>query len=390
MMLGSYNFIGKYPKLNRYLFLLVVLCSKIGVSQSDIRSLGALPQEILETSGLIFYNGRLITHNDSGNVPELYELDAGTLQITRTIRVLNAENIDWEDISQDSDFIYIGDIGNNLGNRQNLSILKIAKAEFDNFNEVNAERINFLYEDQTDFTANPDSDFDAEALFTLDGNLIVLTKQWQSAGTVAYKIPKTPGTFLAEWVDTYQVGGLVTGATFDEVSGTLYLVGYSQILIPFFVEIPDVTNTAVFSGEPVKTELTIGPSQVEALTLANGTFYASSEDFMNPPLNSPARLFTFSLDENENSGPDINGEIQPMEELVVYKASNSVELNYELNSNKPIFGMGIFDSQGRMVLYTPLERITQNPVDISILSQGLYHLAFFYGNKVITAPFFRE
>ena len=197
-MFGCFIFNAKYPKLSRYLFFLVMWYSAIGVSQSDIRSLGTLPQEILETSGLIFYNGSLITHNDSGNTSELYELDVETLEITRTIRVLNAENSDWEDISQDSDFIYIGDIGNNQGSRQDLGILKIAKVDFDTSNEVNAERINFLYEDQTNFTATSDSDFDAEALFALDDNLFVLTKQWRSEGTVAYKIPKTPGTFLAE------------------------------------------------------------------------------------------------------------------------------------------------------------------------------------------------
>lgn len=377
-------------KLSRYSFFLVVLYSALGLSQSNIQSLGTLPQEILETSGLIFYNGKLITHNDSGNAAELYELDTETLQITRTIRVLNAENIDWEDIAQDSDFIYIGDIGNNEGNRQDLGILKISKTEFNNSNEVSAERITFLYEDQTDFTATSESDFDAEALFVLDNDLIVLTKQWLSEGTVAYKIPKAPGAFLAERVGAYQVDGLVTGATFDAPSGTLFLVGYSQILMPFFVEISGVTVDSIFSGESMKEALNIGPSQVEALTLNGTTFYATSEEFRNPPLNSPARLFTFSLDTEENPNPNPGEEIQPMEELVTYKQPNGTELNYVLNSNKPIFGMGIFDSQGRMLDYTPLERITEDPIDISILSQGLYHLAFFYDNRVISSAFFKD
>ncbi len=389
-MSGYYNFMGKYPELNRFFFFLFVLYATIGVSQSDIQSLGNLPKEILETSGLISYNGRLITHNDSGNVPELYELDIATLEITRTIRVLNVENVDWEDISQDSDFIYIGDIGNNQGSRQDLGILKISKAEFDNFNAVNAERINFIYEDQTDFTTTSNSDFDAEALFALGDDLIVLTKQWQSKGTVAYKIPKAPGTFLAERMDAYQVDGLVTGATFDASLGTLYLIGYSPILMPFFVEIPNVNSNTIFSGAPTKTQLDIGLAQVEALTFANNIFYASSEEFLNPPLSTASRLFTFSLDGDESSGPNPMEEPQTMKELVVYKAQNSLEVNYELNSNKPIFGMGIFDSQGRMVMYTPLEQITQNPIDISIFNQGLYYLAFFYDNEVISSPFFRD
>ena len=61
----------------------------------------ALPEDVPESSGLIFYNNRLITHNDSGNLPRLYEMDTLSSQVIRTIRIDNATNIDWEDITQD-------------------------------------------------------------------------------------------------------------------------------------------------------------------------------------------------------------------------------------------------------------------------------------------------
>jgi len=363
----------------------------VGTSQSDIQSLGTLPEGLKETSGLIFYNNRLITHNDSGNAPELYELDVSTLEIVRTIRVGNAENIDWEDIAQDANFIYIGDIGNNQGDRMDLGILKISKEEFTNSDVVSPERIMFNYEDQTDFNITTDSDFDAEALFVLNNTLIVLTKQWQSLGTVAYKIPNEPGSVTAERMDTFQVDGLVTGATFDALSNTLFLVGYSEVLLPFFVEVPDVNETSLFSGDPIKAALDIGPTQVEAITLTNDTFYLSSEEFTNAPLiNSASRLFTFSLDAMEVPNPNPDTGEPPSEELIVYKTFNGLELNYALNSSKPIFGMGIFDNQGRMISYIPLERITEQAIDISTFSQGVYHLAFFYGNTAISASFFRD
>jgi hypothetical protein len=387
----------KQDTVKQGLLFVIGLWSFIGISQSDIQSIGTLPQNIKETSGLIFYNGSLITHNDSGNAAELYALDPETLQIIRTIRILNAENIDWEDIAQDSDFIYIGDIGNNRGDRQDLGILKITKSDFDTSDEVNAERITFLYEDQTDFTPSDNSDFDAEALFVLNDDLIVLTKQWQSQGTVAYTIPKVPGAFLAERLDSYQVDGLVTGADYDVSSNTLYLVGYSQFLAPFFVEISDVSAAAVFGSGQIKTGLDIGASQVEALTFFENVFYVTSEEFISPPLvNSLSQLFTFSLDDNnqeeeeEVPNPNPENEVEPKDGLVVYKPGTSLDLNYELNTDKAIFGMGIFDSNGRMVKYTPLERITQDPIDISGFSQGLYFLTFFYDNKAISSPFFRD
>ena len=379
--------------MRRFLLFLAFIQSLIGFAQSDIVAIGNIPIEIKETSGLIHYNGQLITHNDSDSAPQLYVLDIETLQIVRTVTVIGEENIDWEDISQDASHIYIGDIGNNRGTRIDLGILKISKEEFDSSDEVTAERITYLYEDQTDFTETDGSDFDAEALFVLDNDLIVLTKQWQSGGTVAYKIPKTPGAFLAERMDSYQVNGLITGATFDGFTRTLYLVGYSQLLRPFFVDVPEVNTGSVFSGNPIKTNLEIGTAQVEALTFSGDTFYATSEEFVNQPLvNSASQLFSFTLDgidDPPDSGEE-EEEIPVNDELIVYKSNDSFELFYELNSLKPIFGMGIFDSSGRMIRYTPLERITQNPIDISTFSQGVYHLGFFYDNKVISSPFLRD
>ena len=376
--------------MKSFSLFLLGLYSSFVLAQSDIISLGTLPQEIWETSGLLFYNGKLITHNDSGNAAELYEIDIETRAITRIIRILNAQNTDWEDLSQDSEFIYIGDIGNNNGDRQDLNVLRISKLEFDTSNEVNAETINFFYEDQVDFTTTADSDYDAEALFVLGENLIILTKQWQSEGTVAYNIPKSPGTFLAEKMDAYQVNGLVTGATYDSNSETLFLVGYSQLLAPFFAEVQEVNTNAIFQGNTSKTSLDIGPTQVEALTFDGDVFYATSEEFQNPLFNSEAQLFQFSKDGQLSEEPEPVDQPESDAELVVFKMPRGSEVNYILNSNKPIFGMGIFDMQGKMIVYTPLENISDDPIDISNLNHGIYHLAFFYGNEVLSSSFLRD
>ena len=86
-------------------FIILLFWSAVVFGQTDIQSLGVLPATLEESSGLIFYGDRLITHNDSGNLPELYELDPTTLAITRTVVVNNAENIDWEDLTQDENYI---------------------------------------------------------------------------------------------------------------------------------------------------------------------------------------------------------------------------------------------------------------------------------------------
>jgi hypothetical protein len=376
--------------------IVFLLLPTVLMAQDDISAIGTLPEEVWETSGLIFHGGKMITHNDSGNTPQLFEIDTTSLQIVRTVTITNATNTDWEAITQDDDFIYIGDIGNNSGDRQDLNILKIAKSEYDTSNVVTAERIDYIYEDQNDFSTIENSDWDAEALFVLDDNLVILTKQWRGLGTVAYRLPKLSGAFLAERLDSYQVNGLITDATYNEVDNTLNLIGYSSFLVPFFAQVEDVEEEAIFSGTKTKSTLDIGLAQVEALTKVGNTFYASSEEFSNasPPVSSSSRLFRFLLneateeepegeEEDPNPGPpEINGD------LVLYRSFNSKILNYRLRSNAPIFGMGVFDSIGRLILFTPLEDISGNSVDLSVLPPSMYHLAFFYGDEIISKPFF--
>ena len=68
------------------------------LSAQTVSFLGTLPDSVKETSGLILYDGKLITHNVSGNTAQLFEIDTLSLMVTRVVNVSNAENIDWEDI----------------------------------------------------------------------------------------------------------------------------------------------------------------------------------------------------------------------------------------------------------------------------------------------------
>ena len=120
-------------------------------AQTEVSWVGALPELIQESSGLLLVGDRFVTHNDSGNSPELFVLDTTSLAVVRRVRVANAENTDWEDLAQDASYIYIGDIGNNLGNRRDLKVLRISKEAFLRSDTVEAAVISFSYEDQTEF-----------------------------------------------------------------------------------------------------------------------------------------------------------------------------------------------------------------------------------------------
>ena len=81
-----------------------------------------LPDEVHETSGLFFHNGRLWTHNDSGGKPILYGLDTTNFEVVQRLTLVNAKNKDWEDVCTDGENVYVGDFGNNKGKRKNLRI----------------------------------------------------------------------------------------------------------------------------------------------------------------------------------------------------------------------------------------------------------------------------
>ena len=62
---------------------------------------------------MLFLDGKIITHNDSGDDANLYEIDSLSGTILRTISTANAKNVDWEDLAENDTHLFITDIGNN-------------------------------------------------------------------------------------------------------------------------------------------------------------------------------------------------------------------------------------------------------------------------------------
>ncbi len=357
----------------------------MGLAQENVRELGLLPEAIFETSGLIFYNNKIVTHNDSGNTAQLFELDTTSLQVTRTITIINAVNIDWEDIAQDDTYIYIGEIGNNNGNRRDLAVYRILKSEYDTSNSVEAEKIEYSYSDQTDFTPSTNSDWDAEALFVLNDQLVILTKQWQSNGTVAYGIPKTPGIYIASKIGEYAVNGLVTGASFNPITQVLYLIGYSKFLLPFVIRAENLAANNIFSGTVEKKELNLGFLQAEGITFTDENHYLlSSEKFTNnsPMITSESRLFSFDTSDEfiEEPLPTEN-----KQGLRIFKRFGARELEYEIQGE--ILGRAIFDTNGRRINYIMGKDIRENTVNLATLNSAVYYLTFYTDKGTISAPF---
>lgn len=394
----------------RIIFLVLVTYPLMIPAQQNDRLIGILPQEVSETSGLIFYNGRIVTHNDSGNDPLLYELDTTSLEVVRTVRIGNAVNTDWEDICQDDNYIYIGDIGNNTGDRRDLRIYRISKTDYDLSDLPDAEIISYAYSDQDDFSSMQNSDWDAEALIVNNGQLLVFTKQWQSNGTRAYTMPALPGNYSAGFLGSFDIKGLITGAVLNRESTVAYLCGYNRFLQPFVVRIPGFDINHPFGGPVLKTTLQTGLAQIEGITYTDaGNYYLSSERFVSnsPPISLDANLYSFdSGDEVTDLPPD--GESPPGEpptddqtpgeqpppdggagsdELVIFSTHGSKALGYELKREEPVYGMAIFDQHGRRVHYTHATNLADSPIDLSSLASSVYYLTFYLQGKTISKPF---
>ena len=389
--------------------ILLFACSAYSTAQENVQTVGNLPDEIFETSGLIYFNGNLITHNDSGNEAVLYELDTVSLSIQRRVTISNITNIDWEAISQDEDYIYIGDFGNNVGTRTDLAVHRILKDDYLNSDTVTATTINFSYEDQNDFSNNGNSDWDAEAFFVIDDTVIILTKQWKSFGSVAYEFSKLPGTYVANRVGVVEDVGLITDASYDVDSNRLVVVGYSSILSPFIGIVESLNSNAVFDGF-IQQSLGLNFIQAEGLTQTSSSSYFFSSEYYSrqtPTIESPSRLFSFQISDMVQEEPEIPEEPDNPEEpeneenpsepelpenngvedkVIIYRDTSSNQYYYSISTDKAVFGQIIYDLSGRQIWENSGE-IEKKGIISHHLESSIYYLALYLEDGVIATSF---
>jgi hypothetical protein len=203
----------------------------IDISDYLLEKVYDLPAEVSETSGLIFYDSLIWTFNDSGNRAVLYGLDIITGEIKKRIFFKNAVNNDWEDITQNENSIFIADVGNNSGDRRDLTIYILDKDSINFMEKQHAEvkKIQFGYEDQTTFSSDLfNTQYDCEAIYYDHDSLYILTKNWVDENTSIYSLPSVPGIYKARLISVFDSQGLITGADHNINSGAVVLCGYKQ------------------------------------------------------------------------------------------------------------------------------------------------------------------
>ncbi len=241
-----------------------------------------LDSRIPETSGLIYWDGRLWTNNDDTDI-NLYSLDTSNGNIMESYMLRSTFNKDWEEISQDADYIYIGDFGNNAnGNRADLKILRIGKNSLLTQSPM-IDTIHFTYSDQTDFTpaGSNNTDFDCEAFIVSTDSIYLFTKQWVSKRTSVHSISKSPGVRVASLQTSFDVEGLITGATYLQAKRLVVLCGYSTLLQPFLYLLYDFHGSAFFGGNTKKIAIDLPFHQIEGIATADGLKYYITNEYLN-------------------------------------------------------------------------------------------------------------
>ncbi len=238
--------------------------------------------EINEMSGIIrsSQKGLYWTHNDSGDSARIWpiRLDGTVITPTHTrewkgMRVSNAKNIDWEDITIDGRTLYISDLGNNGNARRDLGIYAVVEPSQNFTQTAPAKFLPIQYPDQTEFPPKKRY-FDCEAIFVRNRRLYVLTKHRLGQSDF---IPETSTKLYAldtKYTDRPNVlkkldekdnlGGWVTGSAMSPDGKTLAVLTQAPIASVWFFDLRRVQGDR-FLKAPSRQVILQGMKQCEAI-----------------------------------------------------------------------------------------------------------------------------
>lgn len=270
---------------------------------NKINRIQTLPSFLAETSALCETKEGIWSINDSHNPSELILLKRSAYDIWRNqgtalleehfvIFELGFDNHDWEALETDGEYLYIGDFGNNKGNRKNLRILKIpldslrsrmANAGVDvvsiptdnnplpNNNQAiihKAQRINcknllggiisFSYANQKEFSARRLHNFDCEAMVVNEKSIFLLSKNWKNLKCNIYQLPKDEGYYSLKKTGSFNPKFLITDAT--QANGKIFFCGYGPSGIQY---IGSISNSDFDNCK--REKINLKPAQIEGI-----------------------------------------------------------------------------------------------------------------------------
>ena len=272
---------------NIYLLVGLILfgCSNKEIDSAEIDSAEivskiVLPKIINETSGLEFYNNNFITHNDSGGEPSLYVFNEMG-EVIETIGLdknpdFEIENNDWEDITNDNEYLFVADTGNNFGNRDNLNIIRVSKGTDLMVDGI----IEISYSDQESFFPRPKHKYDAEAIIVIEDKIALFSKDRENLNTDLYLVNKNQnGSQILTSEVSYDVNTLITGGDYDEDRNLLALVSYNSNGNQYLLLFKNFKLNNLENNTFKKFKIPLEQAQIEAVKIIDEkTFWVTSED----------------------------------------------------------------------------------------------------------------
>lgn len=238
------------------------------------------------------YPGIFWVHNDSGDSARLFPIKLdGSVVMPRHeqdfwvnkevpgkkpwagVRVVNAQNVDWEDLTIFDRTIYVSDMGNNGNARRDLCIYVIPEPNPLSLGEVRATKYPVRYPDQEAFPPK-DWRFDCEAIFVYNKALYVLTKH--RANRTAFLPSDATNLYRLDtnYVDRQNVltkldsktglGGWVTAAEMSPDGKTLAVLANAPKASVWFFDVSKAKNGKLLSTPSKRVELQ-GVKQCEAV-----------------------------------------------------------------------------------------------------------------------------
>lgn len=229
------------------LVLVFSACSSIATDNYSYEVIDelSLSEELKETSGLYCpVEDVVYTVNDSGNAPIIYKLN-GKGKIQNKLK-LDVKNHDWEAITGDAKYYYVGDIGNNSGKRQFVEIHKVLKGKSSQVIQTTK-----VYYDNNPIEQHKyqGHDFDAESLVSVEDKLYMFSKSWLTGVLSVYKVSKDLAEQRVETLIQIEgLPGIITGSDYDPINQRFVLAGYALkgvgILYPFITILDNQFNIA--------------------------------------------------------------------------------------------------------------------------------------------------
>jgi hypothetical protein len=265
-----------------------------------------------EISGLQMAESSLWSINDGGGQAAIYRIDTSSNALLQTVILENAANVDWEEISFDGKYFYIGDFGNNgNGARKDLKIYKFPIYEIPNYTSKSVvtipkekiEIISFKFSNQGDpiVTNLNNTKYDCEAMIIDKGKIHLFSKNWVNANTTHYVINSTrAGNYIADSLETLSTNYLVTAAAKAPGHDIIVLIGYvGKAPGKHYMHIlSDYSDGRYFNGNKRRLNLpdALQMGQAEGITFKNDTSgYISNERLGAGPFVIHQKLRSFDI-----------------------------------------------------------------------------------------------